>query len=327
MNEQIITDSSIKLDHISRIFGMVTKVPFFTEKKARINQIEHLPGGLTNSNYKVTIDGVTYAIRVAGDGTIEYLDRKAEKNNATLMSEMNINAEIIYYDETTGNQICKYIDDSKTLHIPDFKEAHNLKEAAKIFNRYHNSGKEFLALFDPIKVTDEYFDLLVKKNHKDFFEGFDKVKEKFEAIKAALDANPPKLAPCHNDPLPENYIVNDTGMYLIDWEYSGMNDPSFDLAALIIENELDEELEKIFLDEYFEGKMTFAQYSSVVINKFLCDALWSIWALLQIATGKPHEDYWPYGLNRFNRCVKLMEEENFDKYIEALHGEGYYQIS
>ncbi|WP_028306702.1 choline/ethanolamine kinase family protein [Desulfitibacter alkalitolerans] len=319
MQEQIILDSSMKLDHVGRILSMISKVPYFTEKNARVSQIEYLLGGLTNSNYKVTIDGKAYAIRVAGDGTTEYLNRPAEKHNASLMSDMDINAKIFYYDETTGNQICSFIE-GKTMHIPDFQDEKALKMAAQIFKKYHYSGLEFMDHFDPIRITDEYNALLAKKDFKEFFEGFDKVREKFEAIKEAFEKNPPKLAPCHNDPLPENYILNGEKMYLIDWEYSGMCDPSFDLAALIIENNLTPELEKVFLEEYFGGELTMKQYGQVVINKFLCDALWSIWALLQIATGKPYEDYWPYGLNRFHRALGFMNDENFDNYIEAIKG-------
>ncbi len=318
MQEQIILDSSMKLEHVARILNMVSKVPYFTEKNARVKQIEFLPGGLTNSNYKVTIDDEVFAIRVAGDGTTEYLNRPAEKHNASLMSEMGINAKIYYYDETTGDQICNFID-GKTMHIPDFQDDDILRKAAQIFKDYHNSGKEFMDHFDPIRITDEYNNLLIEKEHKDFFEGFDKVRSKFDEIKEAFEINPPKMAPSHNDPLPENYILNGNGkLYLIDWEYSGMSDPCFDLAALIIENNLSPEQEKVFLEEYFGGELSLKQYGQVVINKFLCDALWSIWALLQIATGKPHEEYWPYGLNRFNRCVDLMNQDNFDKYIEAI---------
>ncbi|KUO51733.1 MAG: choline kinase [Desulfitibacter sp. BRH_c19] len=317
MREQITIDSSMKLDHIARILNMVSKTPYFADKDARVSQVEFLPGGLTNSNYKVYIDGTPYAIRVAGDGTTEYLNRPAEKNNASLMSEMGISADIYYYDETTGNQICHFIE-GKTLHIPDFQEPEILRKAAKIFQQYHSCGKEFMDHFDPIRITDEYNALLAKKNFKEFFEGFDKVQEKFELIKNAFEKNPPKLVACHNDPLPENYILNGDKMYLIDWEYSGMCDPSFDLAALIIENNLTPELEKVFLEGYFGSELTMKQYGQVVINKFLCDALWSVWALLQIATGKPHEEYWPYGLNRFNRALGFMNDENFDNYIAAI---------
>ena len=317
MEETIVVDGPISLSLISRVIKMTSEIPFFADKNARINDIETLPGGLTNYNFKVTVDNVTYALRVAGDGTLEYLDRKAEQHNASMMAEMNINAPIIYYNVATGDQVCKYVDDCQTLHIADFKEAENLKQAARIFHKYHTCGREFLSVFDPIKVTDGYNDLLEQKN-AELFDGYDNLTRKVEEIKQLFQVRPQAFVPSHNDPLPENFLVSKTGMYLIDWEYSGMNDPMFDLGDFSIENNLTKEEESIFLCEYFGGKVTRKQYGLVVMHKFLCDVLWSVWALLQIATGKPREDYWPYGLNRFNRCVALMNEPDFDSYIEAI---------
>jgi thiamine kinase-like enzyme len=318
VEETLVVDSSISLNLLSRVIEMIGKIPYFTEKNARINRIDTLPGGLTNYNFMVTVDKVTYALRVAGDGTSEYLDRKAEQQNASLMSEMGINAPIIYYNSTTGDQVCKYVDNCQTLHIADFKDPGNLRKAAGIFYKYHTCGREFLSIFDPIKVTDGYNDLLIKKD-AELFEGYDKLHAKMEQIKELFQHSPQAIVPSHNDPLPENFLVNETGMYLIDWEYGGMNDPMFDLGDFSIENNLTKDEESIFLCEYFGGQVTRKQYGLVVMHKFLCDALWSVWALLQIATGKPREDYWPYGLNRFNRCVALMNEDDFDSYMQAIH--------
>jgi len=315
-HEQVVVESSIALDHIGRIYALISEIPLFAAKGARINAIEILPGGLTNSNYKVTIDDVTYAVRLAGAGTIEYLNRPAEKHNAQIMSDIGINAPIIFYDETTGNQVCKYIDDSITLHIPDFKEDNYLRKAAQVFHKYHTCGKEFASEFNPLQELLAYDRLLKEKNFQ-FYDGAELMREKIEEVRAALAANPPQLAPCHNDPLCENWLDDNKNFYLIDWEYAGMNDPIFDLGALAIEAELTDEQERLLLREYYGGDLTEKQWGSLIINKFLCDALWSFWAVLQIATGKPHEDYWPYGLNRFNRAYALIHNGSLDKALAA----------
>lgn len=315
MMEQVKIDKTISLEHVGRLYQMIDGIEFFNSKKARIEAIEVLPGGLTNSNYKVTIDGVAYAVRIAGAGTEEYLNRPAEKVAATLMAEIKINADVIWYDEKTGCQVCSYID-GKTLHIPDMQEEKYFLKAAQVFKKYHNSGKEFISRFDLLKETYAYKDLLAQKNQA-FYEGAEVFEEKMEAVKEAFDKKPPQLAPCHNDPLCENWLDDEKNFYLIDWEYCGMNDPMFDIAALCLEAELNEEQEKLLLEEYFGGPLTEAQYGSLVINKFMCDALWSYWAVLQIATGKSHDEYWPYGLNRFNRAYALIKDGSLDKALAA----------
>ena len=314
MYEQIMIEPSISLETIGRVYKLISEIPYFANRK--ISMIEILPGGLTNSNYKVTIDEVTYAVRLAGAGTMEYLNRPAEKHNAQVMADIGISALIIYYDETTGNQVCKYIDDSKTLHIEDFKEENYLSMAAHVFRKYHDCKKDFISDFNPLKEIETYIQLLADKN-LEFYEGAEIMREKIEAIREVFKNNPPPTAPCHNDPLCENWLDDKKNFYLIDWEYGGMNDPLFDLGALAIEAELTDEQERFFLQQYFGGELTDKQLGSLIINKFLCDALWSYWAVLQIGMGKSKEEYWPYGLNRFNRAYALIHNGSLDKSIKA----------
>ena len=319
MENKIIIDSAVSLEHIGSIFQILSKVPQFVEKNAKVSAIEVLPGGLTNYNFKVTVDDVTYAVRVAGPGTHEYLDRPAEKHNAQIMSDIGINAPIIYYDEFYGHQVCKYIDDCITLHIPDFKNnAEYLKKAAKVFRKYHTCGKQFKAEFNIFRECDAYLKILKEKNSP-MYEGSDLMLAKVNEIKAAFEKNPQELAPCHNDPLCENWLDDNKDLYLVDWEYSGMNQPMFDVAALVIEADLTAEQEKFLLKEYYGSDISEKQYGLLIINRFLCDALWTYWAILQIATGKSHDEYWPYGQNRHNRAMALVENGSLDKAIAELN--------
>jgi len=314
MHEHIMIEPAISLETIGRVYKLISEIPYFAN--SRISVIEILPGGLTNSNYKVTIDEVTYAVRLAGAGTMEYLNRPAEKHNAQVMADIGISALIIYYDETTGNQVCKYIDDSKTLRIDDFKQENYLSMAAHVFRKYHDCKKEFISDFNPLREIESYIQLLANKSFE-FYEGAELMQQKIEAIRELFENSPPPTAPCHNDPLCENWLDDKENFYLIDWEYSGMNDPMFDLGALAIEADLTDEQERFFLQQYFGVKLTEEQLGSLIINKFLCDALWAYWAVLQIAMGKSREEYWPYGLNRFNRAYALIHNGSLDRSIKA----------
>lgn len=314
MHEQIMIESTISMETIGRVYKMISEIPYFGS--SRVSVIEILPGGITNNNYKVTIDDVTYAVRLAGAGTIEYLDRPAEKHNAQVMADIGISAPIIYYDETTGNQVCKYIDDSKTLQAADFKDEKYLSMAAHVFRTYHDGDKEFISDFNPLIEMESYVKLLAEKNF-DFYEGSELMCEKVEAIREAFKNNPPPKAPCHNDPLPVNWLDDKKNFYLIDWEYAGMDDPMFDLAALAIEAELNDDQERFLLQEYFGTDLTEKQLGSLIINKFLCDVLWAYWSILQIAMGKSKEEYWTYGFNRFNRAYTLIHDGSLDRAIKA----------
>ncbi|ATW23439.1 choline kinase family protein [Candidatus Formimonas warabiya] len=315
MEEKVIIDSEIRLDHIGYIYKMISSIPYFDEK--RIQSIEPLPGGLTNSNYKVTIDNVAYAIRVAGAGTSQFINRPAEHHNALLMADLGINCPIYYHNDVTGDQVAGYID-GKTLHIPDFHDGtHWLIETAKVIKAYHTCGQKLASKFDLIQEVENYA-ALVESKKLVTYEPNDTCWGKYLEIKAAYEKNPYEEKPCHNDTLPENWVVGEDKLYLIDWEYAGMNDANFDLAALSLENSLSKEEENVFLSEYYGGEISEENYGRVVINKYLCDYLWALWSVLQIDNGKPYDEYWPYGLNRFNRALAQIEDGSLDKAIKAI---------
>ena len=137
-------------------------------------------------------------------------------------------------------------------------------------------------------------------------------------MRAALDAHPAELAPCHCDPLCENFLDTGERMWIVDWEYSGMNDPLWDLGDLSVEGEFGPEEDEELLAAYFGGAPTAAQRGRVVAYKAMCDLLWTLWGLIQHANGNPADDFWAYAVNRFERCRRLMGSEMFNSHLEAV---------
>ena len=113
-----------------------------------------------------------------------------------------------------------------------------------------------------------------------------------------------KLVPCHNDMVAENFIKSGEKIYLIDWEYGGMNDPMWDLAAYSLENELSEDQEELFLKLYFKGNVEEKYKKRILINKIYQDFLWSTWTNIKEAKG---DDFGTYGIDRYNRAKKNLK--------------------
>ena len=111
---------------------------------------------------------------------------------------------------------------------------------------------------------------------------------------------------CHNDLVAENFIKNEKRMYLIDWEYAGMNDPMWDVAAHLLECEFSAEEEELFLHYYFEGDIcTKVHRQKILIFKICQDVLWSTWTIAKEMKG---EDFGTYGLDRLHRAQRNICE-------------------
>lgn len=272
--------------------------------KSSVTSIEPL-AGLTNKNYKIVIGEKEYAVRVPGKGTEKYLNRASEKMVSEKVSDLGINPKVTYFNEKTGLKIVEYIPEAKTLNANTGKREENLAMVAEIFRKLHQSGEKFDDRFDVFEKITEYEEVL-KDAEQPIIEGYNEVKKEVLQLKDDyLSLNVP-LAPCHIDPLTENFVKSgENNMYLIDWEYAGMNDPFWDVAAYIVETELSEAEEKIFLLEYFNGEIHEKDLRRLLMNKIFQDFLWTIWALMKEQSG---DDLGSYAKTRFTRAKKNLKE-------------------
>lgn len=120
-------------------------------------------------------------------------------------------------------------------------------------------------------------------------------------LQARLNLLGVSLTPCHNDLVPENFITaSDGSLYLIDWEYSGMNDPHWDLAALFLESQFSEEAQAYFLSSYYPEGLPPHTLEKILIYQILMDLLWSLWTDIKEAEG---EDFGSYGRDRYARAL------------------------
>lgn len=141
-----------------------------------------------------------------------------------------------------------------------------------------------------------------------------------EAVRKALGCRPQRLVACHCDPVCENFLDTGDRMWLVDWEYSGMSDPMWDLADLSVEAEFDTADEDQFLQAYFGREPTADERGRVTLFKAMTDLLWTLWGLLQVANNNPTGDYESYARNRLDRCEQRMLQPAFGEALRAVCG-------
>lgn len=271
-----------------------------------IDEIEVL-GGMTNKNYLVTINNKKYVLRVAGAGTENIINRYSEKINAKEVSKIGVDKELIYFNEETGIKISEYIEKAETLNPETSKKIENLLLTSKLLRKLHTSGAQFENKFNVFNEIIKYESLIKSKDviYKKYHNYLENKKQIFN-LEELLKINGKIDTACHNDTVPENFIKNDKNeIYLIDWEYSGMNDPMWDLAAHSLESSFSMEEEKIFLENYFSKSIKKEDYLRIECYKVLQDLLWSIWTILKEENG---DDFGTYGVDRYTRGILKLKE-------------------
>jgi len=283
--------------------------------------------GMTNRNYRIKIGDARYVVRIPGEGTEEYINRQADGQAARITSEIGVNAPVVYYDEKSGTQITQFIENSRTFRMPGVcDDPQALARAARAFHRLHTSGKTFLTRFDEKVIAAEYMDILRKKGAR-LPDGYERVQREAEAIRAALTANGVNLAPCHNDPAPENLIDAGDRAYILDWEFGGNNDPYWDLGDFSVETAFNEQQDRTFLEAYLGHKPRDHEYGRMILQKSMAFLLWTLWGLLQEANQNPRPayhfaSYWDYAMDRFTKCQAIMNGKDFPGLLEAVRRGG-----
>jgi thiamine kinase-like enzyme len=297
------------------VHAALARVPFFGNVRQEGLKIERLGGALTNVSYKVTMGGAAYVLRLAGEGTSEYIDRTAEEHNARVAAAAGVNAEVVHFDARDGTMVTRFVDGVPMNAGEGFgRDPGAPGRAARALGRVHRLGRVFRSRFDVFAEIDGYLGLL-REGPTPPPEGYHEAGRQARAVRRALGASPAPLVPCHNDPWPGNLLDAEGRVYLIDWEYSGMNDPVWDLADLSVEAAFDAEQDRAMMEAYHGTKPSPALYSRLEIYKAMSDLHWSVWGFVQHAKGNPAEDFWSYGLKRLGRSKARMSGADFGRHV------------
>lgn len=262
-------------------------------------------GGLTNHTYKVSVaDKGEYVVRIPGEGTEEMIVRKDEMVSTKLACDLGVDAEMLYFGED-GSKVTKYIENAVTMSAETLKDPLRIKQMAEIYKKMHSCGVDTGVPFEVFEMAASY-EKIIYDNNVPMFDDYNEVKEIVMNIKAEIDgAINAKKVPCHNDPLCENWVVGDGRMYLIDWEYAGMNDGMWDVADVSIEASFGEEDDAILLREYLGRDPEAIDKKHFLASKIYVDYLWTLWAKTRVPfDGQPMEDW---AVERYTRLKGFIE--------------------
>jgi thiamine kinase-like enzyme len=257
-------------------------------------------------------------LRLPGEDTYDYIDRRAEEHNGRIAASVGVNAEVLHFDAEDGTMLSRFIGgvsmDGESFERDPMAPA----RAALVLRRVHRLGPVFRSRFDVFSMIRGYLEILYKLRMpppEDYYE----VLREAEAVRRVLQASRVLLAPCHNDPWPGNFITDSGGsLHLIDWEFSGMNDPLWDLGDLSVEAGFGAEQDRTMLEVYCGGCAPPVLYSRLELYKAMSDLLWSLWGLIQYANGNPSDDFFAYSQGRLEGCKVRVGSEDFGRHLTVV---------
>ncbi len=201
----------------------------------KISDISVIDAGLTNVSFAFGYRGTKYVYRHPGGTAGNLIDRKAELFAQMAAKEKGIDKSVIKMD-LSGWKISYFVRNAKNC---DFEKSdEQLKTAMEYLHRLHA-----IPLDDTVKVFDDVAEgkklmaiaSATKGNlAREFADVITKVDRLYQLVKEDADRLGYGLVLCHNDTYEPNYLVNDEGeIYLIDWEYAGLNYAANDIACIL----------------------------------------------------------------------------------------------
>lgn len=283
--------------------------------KGRNVSIQPLSGGLTNTNYKVEVDGTPYFVRVPGESTeLLAIDRTNEYLNTKAAAQAGVGAQVLFHIPEYHVMILEFIN-GKTMSKELLNAAGMPGRMAQSIRRLHG-GPRFFSDFNMFRLT-EYYLGICKERRIRMPEGYLDRMPSVAQIEKALLVDPLPSVPCNNDLLAENYIDDGKTLRLIDYEYSGNNDPCFELGNTCQEMQFNDEQIGEVCSAYF-GAPSANRMARMKLNMIMSDVGWGLWAAIQEETSKIEFDFWGWATERWGRAVEKMDSGEFPRWLKAV---------
>lgn len=285
LDEIRLFDSSYLISSNNKWIELISQV--FNKPEHTIVNLTPLKFGMTNKSFLFEFEGEKYIFRIPGEGTEVLINRKQEYAVYKEIENLKISDKIIYFGENSGVKITKFIESS---HSADAHSENDLKQSIKGIRKLHNSGVKVDHEFN-IEERINYYEKIANEKNAIFYNDYAEVRAKMQELLDALKDTEKSFTLTHIDFVPDNVLLRDDDVFLIDWEYAGMCDPlvdvaMFDIYAYYNEAEL-EHLMQLYFDREPTSNERFRIYSYVALGGFL----WTLWTCYKQSLGIQFDDY------------------------------------
>ncbi|MEW6402266.1 MAG: choline/ethanolamine kinase family protein [Chloroflexota bacterium] len=281
--------------------------------KGKDISVHPLSGGLTNTNFKVEADGTPYFVRVPGASTeLLAIDRNNEYHNTKAASEAGVGPKVLYHLPEYDVMVLEFLQ-GRTMSKDSLNQPGMPTRMAQAIKKL-NAGPRFYSDFNMFRLT-EYYLQICRDRQIPIPEGYLERMPTVTEIEKSMCVKPLPTVPCNNDLLAENYIDDGKQLWLIDYEYSGNNDPCFELGNTCQEMQFSDSQISEVCAAYF-GEATPALIARMKLNMIMSDVGWGLWAAIQAKISSIDFDFWGWAEERWGRAVQKLDSAEFVVWLD-----------
>ncbi len=281
--------------------------------RGRAVEVTELTGGLTNRNYKVTTGDEAYVVRISGPGSGALaIDRDNEYRNSVVAAESGVGAPVVDYLPEDSALVIGFLE-GRTCDDDDFARPGVVDRVAEACRRLHD-GERFVNDFDMFEIQAGYLSIVRDHGYRLPVDYLDHAAQ-VERIRGALSVRAEPTVACNNDLLAGNFIDDGDRIRLIDYEYSGNNDACFELGNIWSECHLDDDQLEQLIASYY-GELLTNKVARARLQGLMSQYGWTLWASIQEATSDIPFDFWPWGLEKYERAVATLRGSGLDRLID-----------
>lgn len=272
-------------------------------------RVEPIAAGLTNKNYRLSLGDKQFFFRLPGPSTeLLAVDRANELHNTRAAAKAGVGPKVLQHDAKTGGILLEWLP-GRTMSNEAFAAPGMPARIAEALRRLH-AGPRFRDDFNMFRLTEHYLRVIDERSIR-IPDGYRVELPKVALIEAALAATPLPTVPCHNDLLAENYLDDGRRLWIVDYEYSGNNDPTFELGNTAQELGFDAARQEQLCAAYF-GEATPALLARMRLQMIMSDVGWTLWAAIQAAISTIDYDFWGWAEERWDRASSALAGPDFE---------------
>jgi thiamine kinase-like enzyme len=291
---------------------VIERIP---EWRGRRVAAKTLSGGRTNAIYRVEVDGASFVVRVPGESTeLLAVDRVNEAHNTRAAAEARVGPRVAHFLPDINVMVLEFVE-GRTMSIASLQAPGMPTRMAEALKKLH-AGPRFLHDFNMFRLVEFYLKIVAERGvaiPADYRDHLPAVAR----IEAAFARHPLPTVPCHNDMLAENYIDDGAKLWLIDFEYSGNNDPTFELGNTCQEQHFDHARVVEMCSAYF-GAPHPDKIARMQLNMILSDVGWTLWSAIQAKISTIDFDFAGWVTERWARAKAKLSAPEFEAWLAAV---------